>query len=137
MCELCRVARRDRERGTICRAAGRRFVRLVRHAGAQRCRALRPVRQERGQTLKKEGEECKKPPTLRPTARTAPLFRLRRTIPGRVPVSPVRPPVLGAFGRAPRSAGSATSIHGHRDRHRRESWDMGPLGGCSDLPGLR
>ena len=51
--------------------------------------------------------------------------------------SPVRPPVLGAFGRASQSAVSATSIHGHRDRRRRESWDMGPLGGCSDLPALR
>ena len=51
-----------------------------------------------------------------------------------VPRAPAGP---GAFGRASRSAGSTTSIHGHRDRHRRESWDMGPLGGCSGLPGLR
>ena len=56
-----------------------------------------------------------------------------RARPG-VPRAPAGP---GAFGRASRSAGSTTSIHGHRDRHRRESWDMGPLGGCSGLPGLR
>ena len=52
-------------------------------------------------------------------------------------MSPVRPPVLGAFGRASRSAGSATSSYGHRDRHGRESRDMGPVGRCSDVPGLR
>ena len=95
------------------------------------------MRQERGQTLKKKGEEFKKPPALRSAASTKALYRLCRTVPGRVPVSPVRPPVLGAFGRASRSAGSAASIHGHRNRHRGESWHMGPLGRFSDVPGLR
>ena len=68
-----------------------------------------------------KGEECKKPPALRPAASTKALYRLRRTIPRRVPVSPVRPPVLGAFGRASRSAGSAISSYGHRDRLGRQS----------------
>ena len=112
-------------------------MRPVRHAGAQRYSVLRPVRRERGQTLKKKGEEFKKPTALRPAASTKALYRLRRTVPGRVPVSPVRPPVLGAFKRASRAAGSAASIHGHRNRHRGESWHMGPLGRCSGLPGLR
>ena len=81
--------------------------------------------------------KCKEPTALRPAARTAAMHRLRRTIPWRVPVSPVRPPVLGAFGRASRSADSATSSYGHRDRHGRQSRDMGPVGRCSGLPGLR
>ena len=112
-------------------------MRPVRHAGARRCRLLRPVRQERGQALKKKGEEFKKPTALRPAASTKALYRLCRTVPGRVPVSSVRPPVLGAFGRASRSAGSAASSYYHRDRHRREPRDMGPVGRCSGLPGLR
>ena len=58
-------------------------------------------------------------------------------LPGRVPVSSVRPPALGAFGRAPRAAGSATPSYCHQDRHRQESWDMGSVGRCSGLPGLR
>ena len=72
-----------------------------------------------------------------PAASTKALYRLRRTIPGRVPVSSVRPPVLGAFGRASRSAGFAASSYGHRDRLGRQSRDMGPVGRCSGLPGLR
>ena len=136
MCEPCHVARRDREREQY---ATRRTAGLCGRCGtpAPSDAALRPVRQERGQTLKKKGEECKRPPALRPAARTAAMHRLRRTIPWRVPVSPVRPPVLGAFGRASRSAGSATSSYGHRDRHGRQSRDMGPVGRCSGLPGLR
>ena len=112
-------------------------MRPVRHAGARRCRLLRSVRQERGQALKKKGKEFKKPTALRPAGSTKALYRLCRTVPGRVPVSSVRPPVLGAFGRASRSAGSAASSYYHRDRHRRESRDMGPMGKCSGLPGLR
>ena len=112
-------------------------MRPVRYARAQRYSVLRPVRQERGQTLKKKGEEYKKPPALRPAASTKALYRLCRTVPGRVPVSPVRPPVLDAFGRASRSAGSATSSYGHRDRLGGQSRDMGPVGRFSDVPGLR
>ena len=64
------------------------LVRPMRHARAQRRqRVLRPVRQERGQTLKKKGEEYKKPPALRPAASTKALYRLCRTGPWRVPVS--------------------------------------------------
>ena len=137
VCEPCHVARRDREREQY---ATRRAAGLCGRCGApapsdaaycDRCA------RERGQTLKKKGEEFKKPTALRPAASTKALYRLRRTVPGRVPVSPVRPPVLGAFKRASRAAGSAASIHGHRDRHRGESWHMGPLGRCSDVPGLR
>ena len=137
VCEPCHVARRDREREQY---AARRTAGLCGRCGTpapsdaaccDRCARSAAKRSS------KKGEECKKPPALRPATRTAALFRLRRTIPGSVPVSPVRPPVLGAFGLASRSAGSATSIYGHRDRHRGELWDMGPLGGCSDLPGLR
>ena len=137
VCEPCHVARRDREREQY---ATRRNAGLCGRCGtpapsdAARCdRCARSA----AKRSRKKGEECKKPPALRPAARTAALFRLRRTIPGRGPVSPVRPPVLGAFGRASRSAGSATSSYGHRDRHRRESRDMGPVGRCGDVPGLR
>ena len=105
-------------------------------AGPRRQRTLRTLRQERGQTPKKKSEECKKPPALRPAASARALYRLRRTIPGRVTVSSVRPPVVGAFGRASRSAGSAASSYDHRDRHRRESRELGAMGRCRDVPGL-
>ena len=137
VCEPCRVARRDREREQY---AARRAAGLCGRCGTpapsdaaycDRCA------RERRQTLKKKGEEFKKPTALRPAASTKALYRLCRTVPGRVPVSSVRPPVLGAFGRASRSAGSATSSYGHRDRHGGQSRDMGPVGRCSGLPGLR
>ena len=137
VCEPCRVARREREREQY---AARRIAGLCGRCGtpapsdAAYCDRWR---QERGQTLKKKGKECKKPTALRSAASTKALYRLCRIVPGRVPVSSVRPPVLGAFGRASRSAGSATSSYGHRDCHRQESWDMGPVGRCSGLPGLR
>ena len=81
-----------------------------------RQRALRTVRQERGQTLKEEGEERPRPPALRPAPGARALHRLRRTGPGRGPVPGVRPPLVPALGRASRPADPAASLHGHRDR---------------------
>ena len=71
VCEPCHVARRDREREQYAARACRRFVRPVRHAGAQRCRLLRPVRQERRQTLKKKGEGHPKPVSVASGGRKA------------------------------------------------------------------
>ena len=137
MCEPCRVARRDREREQY---ATRRTAGLCGRCGTpapsddaccDRC-----ARSAAKRSRKKAKNARSRQLYVRRRVRAA-LHRLRRTIPRRVPVSPVRPPVLGAFGRASRSAGSATSSYGHRDRHGRQSRDMGPLGRCSGLPGLR
>ena len=64
VCEPCHVARRDREREQY---AMRRAAGLCGRCGTPApsdAACLRPVRQERGQTLKKKGEECKRPPAL-------------------------------------------------------------------------
>ena len=82
----------------------------------RRQRALRAVRQERGQILKEEGEERPRPPAYVRRAGARALHRLRRTGPGRGPVPGVRPPLVPALGRASRSANPAASLHGHRDR---------------------
>ena len=100
----------------LCRAACSWRVRQMRCARPRRQRALRTVRQERGQTLKEEGEERPRPPALRPAPGARALHRLRRTGPGRGPVPGVRPPLVPALGRASRSADPVASLHGHRDR---------------------
>ena len=137
VCEPCHVARRDREREQY---AARRIAGLCGRCGtpapSDTAYCDRCARSAAKRSRKKAKNTRSRQRYVQRRVRRL-CIRLCRTVPGRVPVSPVRPPVLGAFGRASRSAGSATSIHDHRDSHGRESWDMGPLGGCSDLLGLR
>ena len=116
MCEPCHVARRDREREQY---AARRIAGLCGRCGTpapsdaaycDRCARSAAKRS------RKKAKNARSRQRYVQAASTKALYRLCRTVPGRVPVSPVRPPVLGAFGRASRSAGSAASSYGHRDR---------------------
>ena len=109
------VARRDRERWNNMPRGESALWAGAASAYCDRCARSAAKRS------RKKAIEYKKPPALRPAARFVRLCRSPRT----VPVSPVRPPVLGT-GRASRSAGSATSSYGHRDRLGGQSWDMGP-----------
>ena len=125
VCEPCHVARRVREREQY---AMRRTAGLCGRCGtpapSDAACCDRCARSAAKRSRKKAKNARSRQRYVQRRVRAA-LYRLRRTIPGRVPVSPVRPPVLGAFGRASRSAGSAASSYGHRDRHGRQSWLSG------------
>ena len=138
VCEPCRMARRDREREQY---AARRTAGLCGRCGtpapsdAAYCdRCARSA----GQTLKKKGEEYKKPPALRPAARTEAMHQTAahhpRARPG-VPRAPAGP------GRVRASIAVCQFYHlelrSSRSPPASQSWDMGPVGRCSGLPGLR
>ena len=137
VCEPCHVARRDREREQY---AMRRAAGLCGRCGTpapsdaaccDRC-ARSAAKRSRKKAKNARGRQ-------RYARRRARRLCIDCGAPshGASRCPPVRPPVLGAFGRASWSAGSATSSYGHRDRHGRQSRDMGPVGRCSGLPGLR
>ena len=95
VCEPCHVARRDREREQY---ATRRTAGLCGRCGtpapSDAAWCDRCARSTAKRSRKKAKNTRSRQRYARRRARRL-CIRLRRTIPGRVPVSPVRPPVLG------------------------------------------
>ena len=137
VCEPCHVARRDREReqyatrrtaglcgrcGTPAPSDAARCDRCARSA-AKRSRKKAKNSRSRQRYVQRRVRrlciDCGAP--SQGASRCPPCARRSWARSGEHRGLPVLPP----------------RVHGHRDRHRGESRDMGPVGRCSDVPGLR